>query len=167
MKLDYTTPVTRLDGTETTLEDYRGHVLLIVNTASKCGLTPQYRGLEQLWQDLGDRGFSILGFPCDQFGGQEYAEDTKIASFCTINYGVSFPMHSRIDVNGGDAHPLFRQLKDAAPGVLGTRAVKWNFTKFLVDHEGNIIERFSPRTPPEAVRTRLESLLDARQRAVA
>jgi glutathione peroxidase len=167
MKLNYTTPVTRLDGTETTLEDYRGQVLLIVNTASKCGLTPQYKGLEQIWQELGDSGLTILGFPCDQFGKQEFSEDTEIASFCAINYGVSFPMHSRIDVNGGTAHPLFRQLKDAAPGLLGSRAVKWNFTKFLVDHEGNIIERFSPRTPPEAVRVRLEELLEERLTAVA
>lgn len=156
--LDYSTPVTTLRGEATDLSSYEGQVLLIVNTASRCGLTPQYKGLEQLHQELADRGLTVLGFPSDSFK-QELDESGAIAEFCQLNYGVSFPMFSKISVNGKDTHPLFKQLKDAAPGALGTKAVKWNFTKFLVDRNGNIVKRFAPRTTPRELRAELEALL--------
>lgn len=158
-KLDYTTQVETLDGRSTDLTEHQGKVLLIVNTASKCGLTPQYAGLQALYDELADQGFVILGFPCNQFAGQEPGDREEIASFCEINYGVSFPMYAKIDVNGPQTHPLFAQLKAAAPGLLGSQAIKWNFTKFLVDREGRIVRRFSPQTEPKDLAADVRALL--------
>ena len=155
----YDIEVTALNGGDYKLEDYRGKVLLVVNTASKCGFTPQYAGLEELYNDYKDRGLVVLGFPCNQFGMQEPGSSDDIASFCQLNYGVSFPMHEKIKVNGGQAHPLYRMLTKAKPGVLGLQGIKWNFTKFLVDQEGNVIERYAPTTTPEAIKADIESLL--------
>ena len=127
-----TIPCTTNDGCTTRLSDYPAKAYLIVNTASECGFTPQYKGLEQLWQTYRDKGLQVLGFPCNQFGGQEPGSDAEISQFCEMNYGVTFPLFSKVDVNGDDAHPLFVALKEAAPGILGSKAIKWNFTKFLV-----------------------------------
>lgn len=133
------------------LARYKGDVLLIVNTASKCGFTPQFEGLEQLYTTYKDKGLQILGFPCNQFGHQDPGSNEDIEAFCQLNYGVSFPMFAKVDVNGSDAHPLFQYLSKEAPGLLGSKAIKWNFTKFLVDREGNVIERFSPQTTPKEI----------------
>jgi glutathione peroxidase len=149
----------RLNGAPESLDAYRGRVLLIVNTASECGFTPQYAGLQALYERFKDRGFVVLGFPCNQFGGQEPGEGEQIASFCQKNYGVDFPMFEKIDVNGDDAHPLYRYLKSQAKGVLGTEAIKWNFTKFLVDREGRVVGRFAPTTKPEELASQIEALL--------
>lgn len=148
-----------IDGRDVPLERYRGQVLLVVNTASQCGFTKQYAGLEKLYEDLGDRGFSVLGFPCNQFGGQEPGDAAEIASFCTLNYGVRFPMFAKIDVNGANAHPLYRWLKGEAKGLLGSEAIKWNFTKFLIDRGGHVVDRFAPTTEPDAIRAQIELLL--------
>lgn len=148
-----------ISGGDVSLSDYQGKVLLICNTASKCGFTPQYEGLEALYRDLKDRGLVVLGFPCNQFGAQEPGNDAEIASFCSLNYDVSFPMFAKIDVNGPSASPLFNWLTDAAPGVLGSKAIKWNFTKFLVDRKGQAVERFASTTTPEALREDVEKLL--------
>jgi glutathione peroxidase len=145
-------------GRERSLEDYRGQVLLIVNTASKCGFTPQFAGLEALYEQFRDRGFCILGFPCNQFGGQDPGSNEQIQEFCQLNYGVSFPMFGKIDVNGSGADPLFRHLKNAAPGMLGDR-IKWNFTKFLVNRQGEVVKRYAPTTRPEAIAADIEALL--------
>lgn len=144
----YDLPVRTADGAETTLAEYRGKVLLIVNVASKCGFTPQYAGLEALHRKFGGHGFAVLGFPCNQFGGQEPGDAAEIAQFCSLTYDVSFPVFGKVDVNGAAAAPLFRTLKHAAPGVLGSEAVKWNFTKFLVGRDGRVT-RFAPTTKPE------------------
>ena len=157
--LDYETPVTTLRGEEKTLKDYEGNVLLIVNTASKCGFTPQYKGLEALYQKFKDRGLVVLGFPCNQFGRQEQGSENEIAEFCELNFGVTFPLHSKIDVNGKDAHPLFKQLKSGAPGLLGTEAIKWNFTKFLIGKDGSILERFGSNVEPKEIEQQIEALL--------
>ncbi|MBS0535099.1 MAG: glutathione peroxidase [Proteobacteria bacterium] len=149
-----------LDGADVALEHYRGQVLLVVNTASQCGFTKQYAGLETLYENLKDRGFSVLGFPCNQFGGQEPGDAAEIASFCTLNYGVRFPMFDKIDVNGAAAHPLYQWLKGEAKGLLGSEAIKWNFTKFLIDRAGHVVDRFAPTTEPSAIRDRIEALLD-------
>lgn len=146
-------------GRQVHLSDYRGRVLLIVNTASQCGFTPHYAGLEQLHRDLGPRGLSVLGFPCNQFGAQEPGDAAEIADFCTRTYGVTFPIFAKIEVNGPGAAPVFVWLKDQARGLLGTRAIKWNFTKFLVDREGGVRARYAPRTRPEAIRHDIERLL--------
>lgn len=146
-------------GREVTLADRLGKVLLIVNTASKCGFTPQYAGLEQLWQTYRDRGFEILAFPCNQFGHQEPGSADEIASFCQVNFGLSFPLMAKIEVNGPGATPLYRWLKDEAPGVLGTRAIKWNFTKFLVDRAGRVVGRYGPTVKPAALKAAIETLL--------
>ena len=151
-----------LDGEEVPLERYRGQVLLIVNTASQCGFTGQYEGLETLQRDYASRGFSVLGFPCNQFGAQEPGDAAEIASFCRTSYGVSFPMFAKVDVNGPLAHPLYRWLSKEAPGLLGSARIKWNFTKFLVDREGQVIDRFAPTTKPEALRGAIERLLPTR-----
>jgi glutathione peroxidase len=148
-----------LSGREVPLSNYRGKTLLIVNTASKCGFTPQYEGLEALYRDLGPRGLVVLGFPCNQFGAQEPGDAAEIASFCKLTYDVTFPMFAKIDVNGPEASPLFAWLKQQAPGVLGSETVKWNFTKFLVDRQGHVVERFAPTTKPEALRETIETLL--------
>ncbi len=150
-KLDYSTQVTSITGQSKDLSEYEGQVLLIVNTASKCGFTPQFKGLESLHKEFEGQGLAVLGFPCNQFGKQDPGSDDEIASFCQLNYGVSFAMHSKIKVNGADAHPLFKQLKSAAPGLLGTEAIKWNFTKFLVGRDGTILKRYSSRDTPKAI----------------
>lgn len=150
---------TTIRGEERTLADYRGKVLLVVNTASKCGLTPQYKGLQALHEKYQDRGLAILGFPCDQFGHQEPGDETQISEFCEINYGVSFPMFAKIDVNGDGAHPLYKHLKEEAPGLLGSKGIKWNFTKFLINKDGQVIKRFAPTDKPEALEKHIEKLL--------
>ncbi len=152
-------PVRKPGGEETTLADHAGEVLLIVNTASKCGFTPQYAGLEALHRAYKDRGFSVLAFPCNQFGAQEPGDAEEIASFCSLTYDVTFPVFAKIDVNGPDAAPLFDALKRAAPGVLGSKGIKWNFTKFLVDRTGMKVERFAPTTSPDAIGPEIEKLL--------
>jgi glutathione peroxidase len=157
--LDLTTPVTTLAGEETTLSEHEGKVLLIVNTASKCGFTPQYAGLEALHQELRSKGFAVLGFPCNQFGKQEPGSADEIQSFCQLNYGVSFPMYAKIDVNGAGTHPLFAQLKAGAPGLLGTQRINWNFTKFLVDRKGAIVRRYGSTAKPKDIAADVKSLL--------
>jgi glutathione peroxidase len=157
--LAYDTEVTTLRGVNEDLHRYEGDVLLIVNTASRCGLTPQYEGLQQLHSDYADQGLSVLGFPCNQFGGQEPGSSESIGEFCLANYGVDFPMHSKIKVNGDDSHPLFAQLKKAAPGALGTKSIKWNFTKFLVSRDGEILRRYSPKTLPSEIKADIEAEL--------
>ncbi len=149
----------RLNGKPQPLEDYKGKVLLVVNTASKCGFTPQFEGLEELYKDLKDKGLEILGFPCNQFGKQDPGSDDEIGEFCQINYGVSFPMFSKIDVNGDGAAPLYKHLKAVKPGMMGTKGIKWNFTKFLIDRDGNVIKRFAPADKPSAIRKEIEKLL--------
>jgi glutathione peroxidase len=153
------TKVTLADGSEADLSAYAGKVLLIVNTASKCGFTPQYAGLEALHCKYAERGFEVLGFPCNQFGAQEPGDAAEIANFCSLTYDVTFPVFAKIDVNGDQAAPLFRKLKSAAPGVLGTEAIKWNFTKFLVDRDGKVVDRFAPTTKPEDLEKHIERLL--------
>lgn len=152
-------PCTTIDGQRTTLGEFGGKVLLVVNTASQCGFTPQYKGLEALWKRYRDQGLVVLGFPCDQFGHQEPGDEVQIATFCEHNFGVSFPMFSKVRVNGSDAHPLFTRLKKRAPGLLGSKAIKWNFTKFLIADDGRLIERYSSRTTPEALAAQIEAHL--------
>jgi glutathione peroxidase len=141
------------------LADYQGKVLLVVNVASKCGFTPQYNGLEALYRKYKDRGFAVLGFPCDQFGHQEPGSEEEIASFCSTQYEVSFPMFAKIEVNGDGAHPLYRHLKGEKPGVLGTEAIKWNFTKFLIDRQGQVVKRYGSMDKPESLAADIEALL--------
>jgi glutathione peroxidase len=148
-----------LDGREISMRDFEGKVLLIVNTASKCGFTPQYAGLEALHKRYGPKGFAVLGFPCNQFGAQEPGDASEIADFCKLTYDVDFPLFAKVDVNGDTAHPLFQMLKKQAPGLLGMESIKWNFTKFLVDSEGQVQERFAPTTKPEALGGQIEKLL--------
>ncbi len=148
-----------LDGKPLRLSDHEGKVLLIVNTASECGFTPQYVGLEQLWRDYAKRGLVVIGCPCNQFRGQEPGSNGEIAAFCQKNYGVSFPLSEKLEVNGPGAHPLWKYLAREAPGLLGSETIKWNFTKFLVDREGRVVERFAPATKPEDLRKKIESLL--------
>ena len=148
-----------LGGEEVSLDRYRGKVLLIVNTASECGFTPQYAGLQKLYETYAGRDFEILGFPCNQFGKQEPGDATQIGSFCEKNYGVSFPMFDKIDVNGANAHPLYRYLTGVAPGLLGLEGIKWNFTKFLVSRDGTVVKRFAPVTKPEAITGEIGKLL--------
>ena len=157
--LDHTTPLVTLDGRATTLAEWRGQVLLVVNVASKCGFTPQYRGLEALWRAHRDAGFTVLGFPCDQFGHQEPGDAREIATFCSTTYDVTFPLFAKCDVNGADTHPLWRQLKAARPGVLGSEAIKWNFTKFLVGADGEVLARYAPTDAPERIGRDLAPLL--------
>lgn len=154
---DFSAPA--IDGKPKDLSAYRGKVLLIVNTASKCGFTPQYKGLQALFEQYTDRGLVILGFPCDQFGHQEPGDESEINTFCEMNFGVSFPLFAKIDVNGKDTHPLFAHLKAEAPGVLGSESIKWNFTKFLVDREGRTVARYAPATAPAAIAGDIEKLL--------
>lgn len=146
-------------GNEIQLSDFKDKVLLIVNTASKCGFTPQYQGLETLYQDLKDQGLVILGFPCNQFGAQEPGSDRGVAEFCELNFGVTFPLFAKIKVNGSEAHPLYKYLKSEARGLIGSQAIKWNFTKFLVNREGEVISRFAPKDTPESIRKEIEKLL--------
>jgi glutathione peroxidase len=150
---------TALDGKPVDLAQYRGKALLIVNTASKCGFTPQYQGLETLHRTMQGRGLEVLGFPCNQFGSQEPGTEEEIGAFCEKNYGVSFPMFAKVDVNGDAAHPLWQHLKAEAPGVLGTEAIKWNFTKFLIGRDGKVVKRYAPQTKPEDIADDIEALL--------
>ncbi len=155
----YDFSVKDIHGKTVRLDRYKGKVLLIVNTASKCGFTPQYKGLEALHQKYQGKGLEVLGFPCNQFGAQEPGTAKDIESFCEINYGVTFPLFAKIDVNGKDAAPLFQHLKAAKPGLLGSEAIKWNFTKFLVDREGNVVERYAPKDEPATIAPDIEKLL--------
>ncbi|ABK97755.1 glutathione peroxidase [Pelobacter propionicus] len=146
-------------GEFTSLAEYRGQVMLIVNTASKCGFTPQYKGLEALYRTYASRGFVVLGFPCNQFGAQEPGDITEIQNFCSLTYDVTFPLFAKINVNGSDASPLFQYLKSAAKGLLGSEAIKWNFTKFLVDRHGTVVGRYAPTTKPESLEKDIEAAL--------
>ena len=148
-----------LSGEEVDLARYRGRVLLIVNTASQCGFTPQYAGLQQLHKDFAERGFSVLAFPCNQFGGQEPGTSDEIASFCDLSWQVSFPVFEKVDVKGANAHPLFRDLTRAKPGLFGSRSIKWNFTKFLVGRDGRPVARFAPQVKPEDLEAPIRKLL--------
>jgi glutathione peroxidase len=154
---DYT--AISLDGKTVPLSDYQGEVLLIVNTASQCGFTPQYAGLEQLYKDYHGKGLTVLGFPCNQFGRQEPGTAAEIGAFCAKNYGVTFPMFAKIDVNGGNAHPLYQYLKSEKWGIFGTKNIKWNFTKFLVDRAGRVVGRFGSNVTPQSLRPAIEKLL--------
>ena len=151
--------VTDIKGNEQSMADYRGKVLLIVNTASKCGFTPQFEGLQALYKDLSERGLVVLGFPCNQFLNQDPENEDAISQFCSLNYGVEFPMFAKIEVNGPDAHPLYRFLKQSAKGVMGSEKVKWNFTKFLVGRDGQVVRRYPPTAKPESLRADIEKLL--------
>ena len=155
----YDIKATSIDGKEIALADYKGQVMLIVNTASKCGFTGQYEGLQKLHQEYREKGLSILGFPCNQFGSQEPGSDEEVKSFCQKNYGVDFQMFSKVEVNGDGAHPLFKLVTDEAPGALNTKAIKWNFTKFLVDRNGQILKRFAPNVKPEELDEEIKKLL--------
>lgn len=150
-----------IEGKPAHFSTQRGKVLLIVNTASACGFTPQFAGLEALWNEYRERGLVVVGFPCNQFGGQDPDGNEQIAAFCQLNYGVSFPMMAKVDVNGADAHPLWAWLKSAAPGVLGTEAIKWNFTKFLVGKDGRVLKRYAPNDTPESLKKDIEAALAA------
>jgi glutathione peroxidase len=155
----YSFKAPRLNGQEQSLADYQGKVMLVVNTASKCGFTPQYEGLEKVYQQYKDKGLVVLGFPCNQFGAQEPGGKEEIQEFCQLNYGVSFPMFDKIDVNGHNTHPLYEYLKKQATGVLGSESIKWNFTKFLVNRDGKVVDRFAPTTKPEDMARDIEALL--------
>tara|TARA_B100000242_G_scaffold88445_1_gene59458 strand:+ start:2549 stop:3028 length:480 start_codon:yes stop_codon:yes gene_type:complete len=146
-------------GGEVKMSEFKNKTLLIVNVASKCGLTPQYVGLQKIFDEFKDRNFLVLGFPCNQFGGQEPGSDQEISEFCEINYSVTFPIFSKIKVNGPEAHPLFKLLKQDKPGIFRTQSIKWNFTKFLINNSGKIIERFSPRVEPKYIREEIERVL--------
>ena len=151
--------VKAIDGHDVGLSEYAGKVVLVVNTASKCGFTPQYDGLEKLYEKYRERGLVVLGFPCNQFGAQEPGDEAEIAQFCSTRFNVAFPMFAKLDVNGANAHPLYRFLKEARPGLLNTEGIKWNFTKFLVDRNGNVVERYAPTTKPEDLHEAIEALL--------
>jgi glutathione peroxidase len=155
----YDIDLTAIDGRRLRLAEYAGDVLLVVNVASRCGFTPQYEGLETLWRRYRDQGFAVLGFPCDQFGNQEPGDEAEIRAFCTQTYDVTFPLFEKTDVNGSRAHPLFRALKAAAPGLLGTQGVKWNFTKFLLNRQGLFVKRYAPTERPETFAKAIEALL--------
>ena len=154
-----TIPVKTPDGSTTDLSSHKGDVMLIVNVASQCGFTPQYEGLEALQRRYGEQGFTVLGFPCNQFGSQEPGDAAEIASFCKLNYDVSFPLFAKIDVNGDNAAPIYQYLKDEAPGLLGSKSIKWNFTKFLVDRSGKVLKRYPPQTKPEDLVKDIEAVL--------
>jgi len=152
-------PVTAVNGSESDLSAHKGKVLLVVNVASKCGFTPQYEGLEALQRKYEDRGFTVIGFPCNQFGAQEPGNAEEIANFCKLTYDVSFPLMGKINVNGPKAAPIYKQLKNDAPGLLGSEAIKWNFTKFLVDRSGKVLKRYAPQTKPEDIQRDIEAAL--------
>jgi glutathione peroxidase len=156
----YEITVTTIDGKTETMESYRGQVLLIVNVASKCGFTGQYAGLEALYRRYRDMGFTILGFPCDQFANQEPGSEAEIQSFCSLTYDVTFPLFAKIEVNGSGAHPLFAYLKKARPGLLGSEAIKWNFTKFLVGRDGQVLKRYAPSDTPEKIEDDLRGMIE-------
>ena len=155
----YNFKVLDITGNEVSLDQYKGKTLLIVNVASKCGFTPQYSGLQNLYEKYQAKDFAVLGFPCNQFGSQEPGNDSEIQSFCDMNYSVNFPMFSKVDVNGTNASPFFEYLKDKAPGLLGSKAIKWNFTKFLIDSNGKVIKRYAPKDKPEAIAQEIEKYI--------
>lgn len=155
----YTFDITTIHHEKTTLAAYKGKVILIVNTASGCGFTPQFEGLEKLYQTYGSKGLVVLGFPCNQFAGQEPLDEAGIENFCRVNYGITFPMFAKIDVNGANTHPLYTYLKQQAPGILGSEAIKWNFTKFLIDKKGKVVHRYAPSTSPQSIAHEIEKLL--------
>ncbi|SDW56757.1 glutathione peroxidase [Marinobacter mobilis] len=155
----YDIEVQDIKGTNCSMADYQGKVLLIVNTASKCGFTPQFEGLQTLYADLSERGLEVLGFPCNQFMNQDPADNDAISQFCSLNYGVDFPMFGKVEVNGPGTHPLYRFLKSEAKGLLGSENIKWNFTKFLLNRNGKVVKRYPPTTKPEAIRRDIEKLL--------
>jgi glutathione peroxidase len=159
MTIAYDFDAVDIDGSPVSLGDYRGKVLLIVNVASKCGFTPQYAGLETLWQDYREQGLVVLGFPCDQFGSQEPGDEEEIKNFCSLNFDVSFPMFAKVEVNGEQAHPLWKWLKKEKSGLLGIGAIKWNFSKFLVGRDGKVIKRYAPTDKPESLASDIESAL--------
>jgi glutathione peroxidase len=159
MPLDPDITLTTIDGAAQRLGDYAGRALLVVNVASQCGFTPQYEGLEALQRRFADRGFSVLGFPCDQFGRQEPGDEAAIKNFCSERFDVTFPMFAKIEVNGANAHPLFQALKSAAPGFLGTQAIKWNFTKFLIGRDGKVLRRYAPTDTPQSCASGIEAAL--------
>jgi glutathione peroxidase len=154
-----------IDGRERSLAEFAGRALLVVNVASKCGFTPQYRGLEALWRKHRDAGFAVLGFPCDQFGHQEPGDESEIKTFCSANYDVSFPLFAKIEVNGAGTHPLYLWLKGEKAGIFGTEAIKWNFTKFLVDRSGQVVKRYAPRDTPEKIDEDVSDLLNQQPRS--
>jgi glutathione peroxidase len=158
-ELLFNTPVKTLQGESNTLQPYKGKVLLIVNTASQCGFTPQYAGLEKLHQSFAEKGLVVLGFPCNQFGNQEAGSHEEIQEFCQVNFGVSFPIFQKVEVNGSATHPVFSWLKSQAPGLLGSKSIKWNFTKFLVSPDGKQVERFASKTPPKEMLPKIEEFL--------
>lgn len=155
----YEIPVQTVSGETTTLAEYRGQVMLIVNTASKCGFTPQYAGFESLFRKYASQGFVVLGFPCNQFGAQEPGDMSEIQSFCSLTYDVTFPLFAKVNVNGGDAAPLYKHLKSAATGLIGSEVIKWNFTKFLIDREGKVLKRYAPTTKPEYLESAIKAAL--------
>ena len=152
-------PATTIKGENKTLADFGGKAVLVVNTASKCGFTPQYKGLEELWQKYKDQGLVIAGFPCNQFGHQEPGDESAISEFCELNFGVTFPLFKKVEVNGDNTHPLYVELKQRAPGLMGSKGIKWNFTKFLVGKDGKLVKRFAPTTKPEDLTSEIEALL--------
>jgi glutathione peroxidase len=160
----YSIPVKAIDGSTYTMDRYRGHALLIVNVASACGYTPQYTGLEALYRKYKDAGFTVLGFPCDQFGRQEPGTEEEIQQFCSLTYDVTFPLFSKVDVNGANAHPLFQFLKSAKKGILGSEAIKWNFSKFLVSPTGEVLKRYGSNDKPEAIEADLKTLVATPER---
>ena len=149
----------RIDGSTLSMADLRGKVLLIVNTASACGFTPQFKGLQALWERYGERGLTVIGFPSNEFGGQDPGSNDEISSFCELNYGVSFPMMAKVQVNGADAHPLWQFLKKEKPGLLGSEGIKWNFTKFLIGRDGTVLKRYAPQDAPEKIAADIEAAL--------
>lgn len=155
----YETTVRDITGADHSMREWQGKVLLVVNVASRCGFTPQYAGLEALYRKYQDRGFVVLGFPCNQFGSQEPGDEAQIQQFCSLTYDVTFPLFAKVEVNGGGAHPLWEQLKQAQPGVLGTTGIKWNFTKFLIDRQGQVVRRFAPNDKPADLESAVEALL--------
>ncbi|MFB5189315.1 glutathione peroxidase [Alicyclobacillus fastidiosus] len=155
----YDCTVVTAEGNETTLGAYQGQVMLIVNTASKCGFTPQYKGLQELQEKFSERGFTVLAFPCNQFGHQEPGSNEEIQEFCKLTYDVTFPVFAKVDVNGSEAHPLFKYLKQAVPGILNSESIKWNFTKFLVDQNGKVVKRYAPQATPDSMADDIENLL--------
>lgn len=155
----YETTVRDITGADHPMREWQGKVLLVVNVASRCGFTPQYAGLEALYRQYKDRGLVVLGFPCNQFGSQEPGDEAQIQQFCSLTYDVTFPLFAKVEVNGSGAHPLWEQLKQAQPGVLGTTGIKWNFTKFLVDRQGNVVQRFAPNDKPADLASAIEALL--------
>jgi glutathione peroxidase len=155
----YDIEVTTIEGKKKSLAEYKGKVLLIVNTASKCGFTPQYSGLQNLYEKYGEKGLIVLGFPCNQFANQEPGDEAEIQQFCQLNYGVTFPLFAKVDVKGPNAHPLFRYLTKEAPGFLGMKSIKWNFTKFLVDRNGRVVKRYAPNVTPDKIEMDIRELL--------